>query len=258
MLHYEWLGSRDPEAPVVVMSAGLGGAGAYWHPQVEALGARFRVLLYDQLGTGQSAAVLPEGYSVENMAEELIELAESLGLERFDFVGHAFGGLVGLWLARKRPALVRRLVVAGGWVSLDSHSRRCFDARIALLTKVGARAYLAAQPIFLFPADWLSANAERVDREQASQLAHFPGAGNVLKRIEALAGFDARGWIAEIETPTLVITARDDVLVPWTASRRLAELMPQGRFECLDYGGHACSVTASDEFDRRLVEFLQS
>ena len=41
--------------------------------------------------------------------------------------------------------------------SLDPHTARCFDARLALLRMAAAReAYLDAQPLFLYPADWIS------------------------------------------------------------------------------------------------------
>ncbi|MBN8897348.1 MAG: alpha/beta hydrolase, partial [Rhodospirillales bacterium] len=62
LLHYELLPGPYPDAPVVVLSAGLGGLAAYWSPQLPALQHRYRVLAYDQRGTGRNRQDLPAGY----------------------------------------------------------------------------------------------------------------------------------------------------------------------------------------------------
>ena len=69
-LYYE-VHDGPPGAATVVASSGLGGSGAFWAPQMEALAARFRVVLYDQRGTGRSMRVLTDPHSVDAMADEL-------------------------------------------------------------------------------------------------------------------------------------------------------------------------------------------
>jgi aminoacrylate hydrolase len=61
-------------APVVVLIAGLGGNGSYWLAQMAALQNRFQVVSYDQSGTGNNPATLPDGYSMADMAAELSAL----------------------------------------------------------------------------------------------------------------------------------------------------------------------------------------
>lgn len=58
-------------APVVVFISGLGGSGSYWLPQLAALEPEYQVVCYDQLGTGNNPATLPEDYSLAQMADEL-------------------------------------------------------------------------------------------------------------------------------------------------------------------------------------------
>ena len=148
----------------VLLSSGLGGAGSFWAPQLEALCRRHRVVTYDQRGTGRSAGPLPDPYSISAMADDVVEILDELGIARCHFVGHALGGLVGLDLALRRPGRVASLVLVNAWARGDAHTLRCFDVRRDLL-RIGPEAYVRAQPLFLYPAPWMSRNAERLARE---------------------------------------------------------------------------------------------
>jgi aminoacrylate hydrolase len=254
-LHYEVHGPADGEA--VLLSPGLGGSAGFWRPQLGALvAAGLRVIAYDQRGTGRSPAVLPADYAIADMARDVVEILDATSTPRCHLVGHALGGLVGLQLALDAPSRVASLVLVNAWSEPNPHSARCFDARLALLGACGPRAYVEAQPLFLYPAAWCAANAQRVADEVAHALAHFPGEANMRARIAALCAFDADARLGEIAVPALVAAAIDDVLVPWTCSQRLADRLPHATLERVPHGGHAHSVTEADAFNRSLLAFL--
>jgi aminoacrylate hydrolase len=155
-LYHEIHGRTDPGATTVLLSSGLGGAAHYWAPQIPALAQHFRVIAYDQTGTGRSPGTLPADYAIADMATEVADLLDELGVTKTHFIGHALGGLVGLQLAVDRPALLDRLVLVNAWAKTHRHTLRCFAARKALLQNTGAAAYVQAQPLFLYPAAWLA------------------------------------------------------------------------------------------------------
>nr|WP_256437574.1 pyrimidine utilization protein D [Roseococcus sp. SDR] len=241
---------------VVLLSAGLGGAAAFWAPQRAALEAKFRVLGFDQRGTGRNAEPLPDGYTIGHMADDVIAVMDAAGVSRVHVLGHALGGLVGLDLARRFPDRVGKLVLVNAWAKVDRHSERCFDIRIGILHSQGPAAYVAAQPLFLHTAPYMSANHEKISAEVAHGTAHFQGAENLLKRIGALRAFDARADLAQITAPTLVAASRDDLLVPWTASEALAAGLPHAELWVTPEGGHAFSVEQPEVFNPKLMEFL--
>ncbi|NAT58169.1 pyrimidine utilization protein D [Pseudomonas syringae] len=246
------------DAPLLVLSSGLGGSSRYWADDLAVLTRDHDVLVYDHAGTGRSPAALPSDYSIRHMAVELLALLDSLGIQRCHFMGHALGGLVGLELALLRPQLLQSQVLINAWSSPNPHSARCFSVRKQLLLNSGPQAYVQAQALFLYPADWIAANSARLADDEAHALAHFPETENLLRRIHVLETFNIEAELARIQTPTLLIANRDDMLVPWQQSRHLAKVLPNARLVLLEYGGHASSISDPLPFQRALLDFLSA
>lgn len=256
-LYYETHG--DPDAPPLILSSGLGGSAGYWAPNIAELAKRFYVIAYDHRGTGRSHRALPDS-SVGAMARDVLSLMDALGVENADVIGHALGGHVALELARVAPDRAGRLVVVNGWASLDPQTARCFDVRLTLLRSAGARAYLQAQPLFLFPATWLSEHDAAIKAELETQLAHWPGDATIEARVVAVAAFDATQWLGDLTSRALFVCAEDDLLVPWTCSTCMAQLLGHDLAEVTRFseGGHACNVTQAERFNRTILAFLES
>ena len=120
----------------------------------------------------------------------------------------------------------------------------------------GPRAYLRAQPIFLYPPEWISVHSAQLDEEAEGQLADFPGAGTVEKRIAAARAWDPGDTLAAIEAPVLVLATADDVLVPSHAARDLCALLPNHTRMLQFSGGHASNVTEPEDFYDRVLPWL--
>lgn len=255
-LYYELHGREG--APPLILSSGLGGSASYWIPNLPALAEHFRVLAYDHRGTGRSDRTLPQVVSVDDLADDMLVLMDAVGWPRACVVGHAAGGVAGLALGRKAPDRLDRLVVVNGWVKADPHFLRCFEARLNLLRHSGVEAFLRAQPIFLYPAEWISTHTAALDAELPHQLAAWCGDKALEKRVAALATFDARHWIGTLAPPVLALCSGDDMLVPWTCSEALAAANPRIRAVSTSWGGHACNVTDPDTFNRIVLDFLRS
>lgn len=250
---------RGPaEAPALVLSAGLGGAWAFWAPQIPALERHFRLVLFDHRGTGANRATLPEPYSIGHMADDVLVVLEQAGIEAAHLMGHALGGLVGLELGRRAPSRLRKLVLVNAWAKADRQSERCFDIRLGILAAQGPAAYVAAQPLFLHTAPYLSSHADKIDAEIAHGTRSFQGEATIRARIAALRAFDARADLPAMRTPTLVVAARDDLLVPYTASEALAAALPNAQLWLMDHGAHACCVEQPAPFNAKVLEFLRA
>lgn len=253
-LYYEEHGAED--APPLILSSGLGGSANYWAPNIGALAEHFRVIAYDHRGTGRSDRALPGETSVEDMSTDVLALMDALGIEEASLIGHALGAMIGIETA-VMTTRIDKLVVVNGWRTLDPHTARCFDVRLNLLRDSGPEAFLHAQPLFLYPPAWISAHDAELAAEATQQLAHFPGAETVAKRIAAVRAYDPQLIDITATCAWLVIATRDDMLVPLASALDVAAPIEWADTHVFDWGGHACNVTDPGTFNRVVLDFLR-
>jgi aminoacrylate hydrolase len=249
-IYYEVHGHGTP----IVLSAGMGGSGSFWAPQLDALANRHQVILYDHVGTGRSAA---GSRSITGMADDIASVLDHAGVDAAHVVGHAIGGIVGIELALRHPKRLRSLAVVNGWGRADPFLRRCFEIRKQILNQSGPQAYVRAQPLFLYPPQWISENIAHLDAEEEKILKHFPSIATMNQRIDMFLAFEGGRRLAEINVPTLLSSAKDDALVPAYLTRELAAAIPDARVHEVDWGAHAFSVVTPKIFNDTLLDFCK-
>ena len=113
-----------PGAPTVVLLHGLGAtASMNWPGAFGELSARFRVVAFDQAGHG-SGVRSPWPFRLEDCADDVVRLADVLGIDRVIPVGYSMGGPVALLTRRRHPSRVERsgVVRDGGTVRVEASS----------------------------------------------------------------------------------------------------------------------------------------
>jgi pimeloyl-ACP methyl ester carboxylesterase len=107
---YRDTGGHPAEVPLVLLQHFRGNLD-YWDPAlVDELARSRRVITFDNAGVGGSSGVTPD--SIEQMARDAIAFTTALELSRVDLLGFSIGSFVAQEIALRRPALVRRLVLA--------------------------------------------------------------------------------------------------------------------------------------------------
>ena len=107
-LHYQDNGSGDT-LPLVVLH-GLFGSADNWRSHVKQWQERRRVIAVDLRNHGRSPHAPAMDYA--SMAEDVIALLDTLGIERCDLLGHSMGGKVAISVARLVPERLASLIVA--------------------------------------------------------------------------------------------------------------------------------------------------
>src|SRR6476620_1513213 len=96
------------EGPTVVFSNSLGSTHRMWDAQLAAFEERFRIVRYDTRGHGLSPVPLGP-YAIDDLADDLIALLDSLGAERAHIVGLSLGGMTAMRVAARNPERIDRL-----------------------------------------------------------------------------------------------------------------------------------------------------
>ena len=121
----------DRDKPALMLLHGFPQTHAMWHRVAQLLRHDFFLVLPDLRGYGDSshAQGLPDhsNYSKRALAQDLIEVMDTLGIAAFALCGHDRGGRVAHRLALDHPARVRRLCVIDIAPTLDMYARTDFD-----------------------------------------------------------------------------------------------------------------------------------
>lgn len=106
--YFQW-GSRDPDAPTVLLVHATGFHGRSWDRVIAALPEGYRVFAVDLRGHGRSARQGP--YQWDNFGHDLEALVESLELRGAVAVGHSMGGHCVTQVAGSLPEAFGRLLL---------------------------------------------------------------------------------------------------------------------------------------------------
>ena len=96
--------------PVVLIHGDFTNGSLAWTGQIDDLGRDFTLIALDRRGFGSSPRE-PRPYTIAGDAADVVALATDLGLSKYHLLGHSYGGLVALDVARKVPAAIQSLHV---------------------------------------------------------------------------------------------------------------------------------------------------
>jgi 3-oxoadipate enol-lactonase len=207
-LYYEDTGGSGP---AILFHHGYTGSHDGWSVITDQLRDRFRCIVMDCRGAGDSAHP-DDGYTIEQYALDVIGMVDALGIDRFTYVGHSMGGVVGMQLGVHHGDRLERLVLVApapsGGVEMPAAFReeasRLWYARDAE-ELMRQRLVGAARPEL---NDEVTAKA-RVDRALSVSKGHYE------QSWQELVDVRLSDQLGSIRTPTLMIAgAADSLLKP--------------------------------------------
>ncbi|MGR3425635.1 MAG: alpha/beta fold hydrolase [Pseudooceanicola nanhaiensis] len=252
-LMYEEAGEGTP----LLLVSGLGQNRRAWLPALGQLTRRFRCITFDNRGTG--ASDVPEGpYSIPAMADDTAALIKALGLGPVDVAGWSLGGSVVQSLLIRHPSAVRSAALVSTMPCYSEVQHYWLDAWLAL-----RRSGAAPLAQIVSAMAWGLTEKTLVDHAATMKLARSAAEDpepTSLEGFEAQAAglriFDARRDLPKVQTPTLVLCGREDVLTPPSQSEEIAALIPSAELKLLPKGGHRMVAEYPDAVSEALLGFF--
>ncbi|BBZ09936.1 alpha/beta fold hydrolase [Mycobacterium branderi] len=258
--------------PAVVMLHG-GGPGASgvsnYSSNIDALGARFRLIVPDMPGYGRSCKGVDQDDPFGYLANMIRGMLDELGIDTAHLVGNSYGGAAALRLALDTPHRVEKLVLMGpggigttrgvptaGLKSLLSYYGGDGPSRSKLAAFI--RNYLvydgASVPDELIDLRYKASIDPEVVTNPPLQRPSGPTALRTLWRMDLTR--DSR--LKQLRTPTLVLWGRDDKVNRPTGGPMLLNLLPNAELVMTSHTGHWMQWERAELFNKLVTEFLSS
>jgi 3-oxoadipate enol-lactonase len=245
-----------PGAPVLALLHGwTATADLNWYTCYEPLARHFRVFAFDHRGHGRGIRSR-RLFRLEDCADDVVAVADAIGVESFIPIGYSMGGTVAQLVWRQHPERTDGLVLCStAPVFAERREERLSFlgltglAALARVTPANARGWITDQ-------FYLQRKASTWE-PWATQQAAMHDWRMLLEAGRAIGNFSSRSWIDGIDVPTSVIVTLRDAVVPVRRQVELFESIPGADVFRVD-GEHDAVVSRQHRFVPTLLRAIRS
>jgi 3-oxoadipate enol-lactonase len=245
-LYYEESGTGFP----VIFLHGFPFDHTIWEALAPLMTDKARLVFPDLRGLGRSP--VPDGiYSMRLLAEDVLNLMNTLKIERAILVGHSMGGYASLAFAQAYPQRLAGLGLVSTQAGADAPERR--QARYQLAEEVRRK---GVKVVAENMAPKLTSNPEQVKPLHKLIMQNKPK--GVVASLKGMAERpDAQGWLATICVPAVVVAGAADMFVPLERAQTMAQLLGKAWIVELPGVGHMPMIDAPQATADALNQLIQ-
>lgn len=264
-VHYHELGEQHSDAPAVILLHGSGAGATGWsnyNRNAEALAQKFRVIIPDMPGFGQSDMKPADAPVPGWWAQTIMGLMDVLGIGRAHFVGNSMGGMVTLKIALETPDRIDRMILMGPGGGHPVTSIWPSPGIRNLVTAYEDDGITAAK-VKAFISECLYDQKLITDElvEQRLKAAMDPRiVAQPPMRIGA-AGMPEELWrdvrLTRLPHETLIIWGREDRVLPLDTGMVLFKQIPNAQLQVIPKCGHWVQWERAELFNRIAMSFFE-
>ena len=266
-IHYQLFGSGEP---VMVLLHGFGASYFSWREVIGPLSEIGQVLVYDRPAFGLTERVIEKESSAKNyykfdyQDDLLINLLDALEIDQAILIGHSAGGNVSLLTALEYPERVQGLIFIDAAIFTRGGTPNILKLLFSLpqYQRIGpllARAFIRMGENILFSA-WHNPDlitAEIVEGyKKPTRVENWDRA--FWEFIQATELMDLSLYLYKINIPVLVISGREDRIVPVEDSIRLAEVINKTELRIIEDCGHIPHEETPVQFLEVVIPFVKN
>lgn len=242
---------------VLLFCNGFGCSQHIWHRMTTVLAQRYRLVLFDYVGSDATAYPAERYASLAGYVQDVLDVCQALDLREVILVGHSIGASIAMLASIAAPHHFRQLIALaaspyflneadyyGGFGKEDVE-------QLLALMKVDHDSWANLFATLLLGAE----NEARLAKELAQ---HFCNADSAIAQQFAHLTFlsDCRAELSQVTIPTLLVQCSQDIAAPAEVGAYLLDHLPQATLITLDTTGHCPHLSAPLETLAAMETFL--
>jgi proline iminopeptidase len=268
-LYYKTMGSGEP---IVVLHGGPGFDHQQFLPYIWELSSDYRVILYDQRGTGLSSGPVDSAsITIGNFIEDIEGIRRAFSIERMNLLGHSWGGILAMHYGIRHPDKLKSLILCSTAASVESFdemreaiTRNRLPADSHLLDSIAASEEFQNDDPRAIERFWRTYFKPYFVDQSLAGTMNLTFTDNTIRHSNAVAGhilnsvgaFDLHEDLGVIRAPTLILHGDSDPM-PVVYAERIHESIPVSELVLLENSGHWPFVDATVQFHSSVDDFLR-
>lgn len=216
-----WIRHRPapPGAPTALLLHGWSAtADLNWATSYRALARHLGVVALDHRGHGRGLRGHP--FTLADCADDAADVVRALGIGPVVVVGYSMGGTIAQLVAHRHPELTAGLVLAATASTFNDDPRE--RAMFAALAGVARLARAMPSDLRRAAARRIIAARSGVDVDELPPERHHDWL-SIAEAGTELGRFDSRGWLGELDVPTVNLVTLHDQVISLARQLELAE-----------------------------------
>ncbi|HEV8713895.1 MAG TPA: alpha/beta fold hydrolase [Candidatus Binatia bacterium] len=254
-LYYEEHGSGEP----LLLIMGFTVSSIGWHWNIPAFARDFRTIAFDNRGVGQSDK--PDApYSMVMFADDTAGVLDGLGIDQAHVFGISMGGMIAQEFALRYPQRVKTLIVGcthcGGSQAVLSKDPDVLNLLADIESVDVQQAAVVMTKVAVTP--WfMQKHMDVLLQLNQLSLQHPTPQHGMVCQMQAIQGHDTYERLPQVSVPTLVITGKEDGLVPPENSVTLAQRIPNADLAILANGSHLFNIELPETTAETVKGFIR-
>lgn len=245
----------DGPGAALLLLHGLGGSAESWTDLTPSLSRHYTVIVPDLRGSGTRATPISTPVTLSELADDVVELLDHLGVAECHVVGHSFGGVV----AQDLLARYARRALSGTLISTSARvGTRAAERWRRLADSVERRGGIGAATA---NAGAFSRKFRQNNRETLGRFARVTALTDPQTFVcyaRLASNYDYVEALRSVELPVLVIQGLADKLTSPAGAVQLYNSLVHARLELIEGAGHNVHIELGDALAQRIARFLES
>lgn len=249
-IYYEIAGN----GPWLTLSHSLACNLHMWDPQMALLTPHFKVLRFDTRGHGKSV-VSNAPYTMDQLAQDVIELFQELGVEQTHWMGLSMGGMIGQTIALAHPQLLLSMVLADTTSRRPDNAITMWQERIDIVRAQGMAGLVTSTLARWFTAAYVEKNSAPMQAVTAQiETTPVEGFAGCAQAIATINTFDR---LPEITCPTLILVGNEDHGTPPAMAQKIHEQIRGSQYFVIAQASHISNVEQAEQFNQHISQFFK-